>query len=88
MYANNYCVIEFKIICQSENRPVKRALLNIDKIALTAIGNEDGRILLNNIPIGRFYVDIIAVGFVATTVVLEVKEAENQKIRVEMICNI
>ena len=88
MSANFQFDIEFEIICSLDNLPVKKSYLSIDELALTAISNESGKIILRNIPSGRYTVDVISVGFIASTLVLEGAGQGFQSIRVEMISNI
>lgn len=83
-----YKDLKIKVVESGSSRPVSRAMISIDSIGRTAVCDHDGGVCLSDLASGRYLMDIVSSGFIATTIVICIEGPEIHEIYVEMISNI
>lgn len=80
--------LDLQVVCSERGYPVSNAMISIDSIGMTAVCDQLGRVCLNALPPGRYYIDVISAGYIAQSVLVSIQAAGAQKLLVKMISNI
>ena len=73
----DYVSFEISVFDSSSGCCIPRALISIDSLSTTAICNAEGKVLLENLPIGPFDMDIICPGYIAESLKIKAGQKWN-----------
>jgi len=81
-------ILNLTVVDSASGRPVSHALISIDSIGKTAVCGHCGKVSLNDLNSGKYFVDIISPGFIAQTISLNIHDTGFYDFEVKMISNI
>lgn len=80
--------LKIRVVESGSSRPVSRAMISIDSIGRTAVCDHEGGVCLKGLASGKYLLDIISSGFIASTIIVCLEGPEIHEIYIEMISNI
>lgn len=60
-----FCDLELLVQDDETGKPITKAMIGIDSVNRTAVCNEQGRISIAQLPVGKYLIDIIMPGYKA-----------------------
>ncbi|SKB73221.1 peptidase associated/transthyretin-like domain-containing protein [Daejeonella lutea] len=79
--------LELTVIDSESGKPISKAMISIDTQGRTAICDDQGNAVLQDVLSGRFVLDVIVPGYIANSVLIRVSAQEQEKIIIRMIRN-
>jgi len=80
--------LNLSVVHSESGRPVGNALISIDSIGKTAICGPCGKVRINDLKPGKYFMDIISPGFIAQTISISIHVNGSYELLVKMISNI
>jgi len=75
-------------VSSDSGKPLNKALISIDLVSITAVSDQSGRVCIEALQAGTYYLDIICPGFIAKRIHVSVAESGSQEICAQLKSNI
>lgn len=79
--------VELSVIDSETGKPIPKAMISIDALERTAICDEEGKTMVQKVMSGRFIVDVIFPGYIASSTVSHFSTRQTNKLIIKMVRN-
>ncbi len=79
--------LELSITDSETGKPISQAMVSMDALGRTGVCEADGKIVLQEIPLGSFVLDVIVPGYIASSTMLHFSAQKANSAVIKMVRN-